>query len=90
MTVAALMLMGRYPQRWLPAFTVRCVSFVGNSIGGTEFRDKSGNDADGNALHLYNYIISFLTRNLRRKQVEKTTEIEETKKTEITHCLRNI
>ena len=71
LTVAALMLMGKYPQRWLPAFTVRCVSFVGNSIGGTEFRDKSGNDADGNAVHLYNYIISFLTRNLRKKQVEK-------------------
>ena len=50
---------------------MRCVSFVGNSIGGTEFRDKSGNDADGNAVHLYNYIISFLTRNLRRRQVEK-------------------
>ena len=71
LTVAALMLMGKYPQRWLPAFTVRCVSFVGNSIGGTEFRDKSGSDADGNAVHLYNYIISFLTRNLRQKQVEK-------------------
>ncbi len=71
LTVAALMLMGKYPQRWLPAFTVRCVSFVGNSIGGMEFRDKSGNDADGNAVHLYNYIISFLTRNLRKKQVEK-------------------
>ena len=71
LTVAALMLMGRYPQRWLPAFTVRCVSFVGNSIGGTEFRDKSGNGADGNAVHLYNYIISFLIRNLRKKQVEK-------------------
>ena len=71
LTMAALMLMGKYPQRWLPAFTVRCVSFVGNSIGGTEFRDKSGNDADGNAVHLYNYIISFLTRNLRRKQAGK-------------------
>lgn len=71
LTVAALILMGKYPQRWLPAFTVRCVSFVGNSIGGMEFRDKSGNDADGNAVHLYNYIISFLTRNLRKKQVEK-------------------
>lgn len=44
---------------------------MGNSIGGTEFRDKSGNDADGNAVHMYNYIISFLTRNLRHKQVEK-------------------
>ena len=71
LTLAALVLMGKYPQRWLPAFTVRCISFVGNSIGGTEFRDKSGNDADGNAVHLYNYIISFLTRNLRHKQVEK-------------------
>lgn len=45
--------------------------FVGNSIGGTEFRDKSGSDADGNAVHLYNYIISFLARNLRQKQVER-------------------
>jgi predicted HTH transcriptional regulator len=71
LTLAALMLMGKYPQRWLPAFTVRCISFVGNNIGGTEFRDKSGNDADGNAVYMYNYIISFLTRNLRHKQVEK-------------------
>ena len=70
LTLAALVLMGKNPQRWLPAFTARCVSFIGNSIGGTEFRDKSGSDADGNALHLYNYIISFLTRNLRQKQVE--------------------
>ena len=71
LTLAALMLMGKYPQRWMPAFTVRCISFIGNSIGGTEFRDKSGNDADGNAVHLYNYIISFLNRNLRHKQVKK-------------------
>ncbi len=71
LTLACLVLMGKYPQRWLPAFTVRCVSFVGNSIGGSEFRDKSGGDADGNAVHIYNYIMSFLTRNLRRIQVEK-------------------
>ena len=71
LTLAAVMLMGKYPQRWLPAFTVRCVSFVGNDMGGTEFRDKSGGDADGNAVHLYKYIMSFLTRNLRHVQVEK-------------------
>jgi hypothetical protein len=40
------------------------LSFVGNSIGGTEFRDKSGNDADGNAVHMYNYIISFLAKKI--------------------------
>ena len=70
LTLAALMLMGKNPQRWLPAFTVRCISFVGNSIGGTEFRDKSGSDADGNIVHLYKYIMSFLTRNLRQKQMQ--------------------
>ncbi len=71
LTVAALILMGKYPQRWLPAFTARCVSFVGNSIGGTEFRDKSSTDADGNVIHLYKYIMSFLTRNLRTIQTQE-------------------
>ena len=62
--------MGEYPQRWLPVFTARCISYIGNSIGGSEFRDKSGSDAYGNAVHLYKYIMTFLMRNLRRKQVE--------------------
>ncbi len=70
LTLAALMLMGKFPQRYLPVFTVRCISFVGNSIGGKQFRDKSGSDADGNALHLYRYIMSFLTRNLRQVQAQ--------------------
>lgn len=70
LTVAAVILMGEYPQRWLPVFTARCISYIGNSIGGSEFRDKSGSDADGNAVHLYKYIMTFLMRNLRRKQVE--------------------
>ncbi|MBQ6275292.1 MAG: putative DNA binding domain-containing protein [Bacteroidales bacterium] len=71
LTLAALILMGTFPQRWLPVFTARCVSFVGNSLGGTQFRDKSGSETDGNALHLYNYIMSFLQRNLRQIQVEQ-------------------
>ena len=70
LTVAAVILMGEYPQRWLPVFTARCISYIGNSIGGSVFRDKSGSDADGNAVHLYKYIMTFLMRNLRRKQVE--------------------
>ena len=51
LTVAAVVLMGEYPQRWLPVFTARCISYIGNSIGGSEFRDKSGSDAGGNAVH---------------------------------------
>lgn len=70
LTVAAVVLMGEHPQRWLPVFTARCISYIGNSIGGSEFRDKSGSDADGNAVHLYKYIMTFLMRNLRRRQVE--------------------
>ena len=70
LTVAAVVLMGEYPQRWLPVFTARCISYIGNSMGGSEFRDKSGSDADGNAVHLYKFIMTFLMRNLRRKQVE--------------------
>lgn len=68
MTVAGLLLLGRYPQRLLPSFTVRCVSFVGNSQAGSQFRDKSDASADGNLLHVYRYVMSFLQRNLRSVQ----------------------
>ena len=45
---AAMLLFGRHPWRWLPTATVKCVSFIGNSLGGTEFRDKMDDlDADG-------------------------------------------
>lgn len=47
-TYAAMLLFGRHPWRWLPTATVKCVSFIGNSLGGTEFRDKmDDSDADG-------------------------------------------
>jgi len=72
LTVAGLMLLGKFPQRWLPSFTVRCVSFVGNSQSGTLFRDKSDASADGNLLHMYRYVMSFLQRNLR--SVQKGTD----------------
>lgn len=47
-TYAAMLLFGRHPWRWLPTATVKCVSFIGNSLGGTEFRDKMDDlDTDG-------------------------------------------
>lgn len=45
LTVAAMLLFGKYPQRWLPVMTAKCICFVGNNIGGKQFRDKV-NDAD--------------------------------------------
>ena len=71
-TAAAMLLFGKYTQRWLPAMTAKCICFVGNSLGGTQFRDKV-NDADieGNLLHQFETIMDFFTRNLRHIQVGK-------------------
>lgn len=71
-TMAAMLLFGKYTQRWLPVMTAKCICFVGNSLGGTQFRDKV-NDADieGNLLHQFETIMDFFTRNLRHIQVGK-------------------
>ena len=71
LTYAAILLFGKHTQRWLPTATVKCVSFVGNSLGGTEFRDKLDDlDADGGLLRQFDAMMSFLKRNLRNVQVE--------------------
>ena len=72
LTVAAMLLFGKYPQRLLPVMTAKCICFVGNNIGSKQFRDKV-NDADmeGNLLHQFETIMSFFTRNLRNVQVEE-------------------
>ena len=71
MTVAAVLLFGKYPQRWLPPYTVKCISYVGNSAGGTIFRDKVRDaDMEGCLLHQYETVMNFFTRNLKNMQVE--------------------
>lgn len=44
LTMAAMLLFGKYTQRWLPVMTAKCICFAGNSVGGKVFRDKV-NDA---------------------------------------------
>ena len=70
LTMAAMLLFGKYTQRWLPVMTAKCICFAGNSIGGKVFRDKV-NDADmeGNLLHQFDTIMDFFTRNLHNVQV---------------------
>ena len=70
LTMAAMLLFGKYTQRWLPVMTAKCICFAGNSIGGKVFRDKV-NDADmeGNLLHQFNTIMDLFTRNLHNVQV---------------------
>lgn len=72
LTVAAMLLFGKYTQRWLPVMTAKCISYIGNSIGGTQFRDKMHDmEIEGNLLHQFRTIMNFFTRNLRKVQVEK-------------------
>lgn len=72
MTKAAMMLFGKYTQRWLPEITAKCISFLGNSVGGTQFRDKMHDmEIEGNLLHQYRAIMNFFTRNLRKVQVKR-------------------
>ncbi|MBD5186739.1 MAG: AAA family ATPase [Bacteroidales bacterium] len=72
LTVAAMLLFGKYTQRWLPVMTAKCISFLGNSVGDTQFRDKMHDmEIEGNLLHQFRTIMNFFTRNLRKVQVQK-------------------
>ena len=71
LTVAAVLLFAKHPQRWLPACTAKCICYVGNSVGGTEFRDKvRDEDMEGCLLHQFDTIMAFFKRNLQNVQTE--------------------
>ena len=85
MTMAAMLLFGKYTQRWLPVMTAKCICFAGNSVGESLFRDKvSDSDMEGNLLHQFETIMDFFTRNLRRVQVG--TEFNQQGKLEIPYA----
>ena len=70
LTVAAMLLFGKYTQRWMPMMTAKCICFAGNSVGSKVFRDKvNDTDMEGNLLHQYDTIMDFFTRNLHNVQV---------------------
>ena len=69
LTVAAMLLFGKTPQRWLPILTTKCVSFYGNDESGMTFRDKVDGEAmEGNLVHQFNCVMDFFRRNLRMIQ----------------------
>ncbi|MDR3188659.1 MAG: putative DNA binding domain-containing protein, partial [Prevotellaceae bacterium] len=71
LTLSGLLLLGNSIQRYKPIFTIKCISFVGNTVGTTEFRDKMPDrEMAGNLLHQYKAAISFINRNLKTVQVE--------------------
>ena len=70
-TVAAAVLFAKATQKHLPTYTVKCISYFGNSVGGGEYRDRLPDTAiEGNILHQYNSVMQFFSRNLRNVQVD--------------------
>ncbi len=69
MNLAGLLMFGRKPQRFRPAFVIKAVSFFGNDPTGDLYRDSE--DIDGCIRDLHKGAMSFLNRNLRHVQGNK-------------------
>lgn len=69
LTLAGLLLFGKNPQAYRPMFTAQCVAFVGNDISSNQFRDKE-EPMEGNLTNLFEKSMAFVTRNLRKLQIE--------------------
>jgi len=66
MTLGGLLFFGKNPQRYRPAFCIKAISFFGNSIGGTEYRDSK--DITGTIPEMFSEGMRFFTGNLRHVQ----------------------
>ena len=69
LNLAGLLMFGRKPQRFRPAFVIKAVSFFGNDPAGDLYRDSE--DIDGCIRDLHKGAMSFLNRNLRHVQGDK-------------------
>jgi ATP-dependent DNA helicase RecG len=65
-TLGGLLFFGKAPQRYKPAFCVKAISFVGNSIGGSTYRDSR--DIIGTVPNLYKEGMLFFKQNLKYVQ----------------------
>lgn len=71
LSLGGLLLFGKKPQQFRPTFSVQCIAFAGNDISSKEFRDKE-EPFEGNLKELYEKTLSFITRNLKKIQKEKS------------------
>lgn len=66
LTLAGLLLFGEKPQKTRPRVTVKAVTFVGNSLGCTEYLDSE--DIGTPLSEQFKNTMGFLKRNLRKQQ----------------------
>lgn len=68
-TLGGLLFFGKNPQQYRPAFCVKAISFIGNDLEGTSYRDSE--DINGTLPSIFERSISFITRNLNRVQARQ-------------------
>lgn len=66
LSLAGLLYFGNNPQQYRPSFMIKAVSFFGNDIAGTDYRDSK--DLTGTIPELFEKGMSFLKSNLKQKQ----------------------
>ena len=66
LTLGGLLFFARKPQKFRPAFCVKAVSFWGNDITGTEYRDSQ--DIIGTIPKIFDDTMNFFNRNLHHTQ----------------------
>lgn len=66
LTLGGLLFFTNKPQNIRSAFCVKAISFIGNDIEGTEYRDSE--DIDGSIPEMFEKCMSFFNRNLKHTQ----------------------
>ena len=66
LTLAGLLFFSRKPQKYRPVFCVKAVSFWGNDIAGSEYRDSQ--DIEGTIPFVFDSTMDFFKRNLHHTQ----------------------
>lgn len=66
LTLGGLLFFAKKPQKFRPTFCVKAVSFWGNDIAGTEYRDSQ--DITGTIPKIFDETIDFFKRNLHHTQ----------------------
>ena len=65
-TLAGYLFFGKHPEYYCPTFMVKAVSFFGNELAGTQYRDTK--EIVGNMPQIYEKSMSFLKSNLHNIQ----------------------
>lgn len=66
LTLGGLLFFGNNVQKFKPAFSIKAVSYFGNDIEGTEYRDSE--DIKGTIPKMFDKGMAFLLRNLKKTQ----------------------